>query len=894
MRNGRDHTNSPPVVLLCTRPTRPHSVHRKRKGTASFVPRDERLECMSENPRRAMDCIDAVCYSDSANSTILQDEVVVATKTTELASEERTAFTHRPKKNTRRTSEEADVVHHPAHLFDLGDSIPQIPQVRKATVRAIEQEPHMRHVGHPTSGVEISVEVREPVAQLYKALVEDQGHVTSEAPGNQPNLNPPPDWHKHKKPLQQPAMKSPRDNGVQVQDHHFPGTNKTDPLPAKLQTSETILYESVEVDRPHVAQDTSDGMGKAERRPKSTYEFSEMSRPKSRGSRAAGDSSEQQHRSRTTPSGLAFRDRRLSERVAWHFRSDSPGPGGAAYARPVNTANVATSFTKNPAMGQLLTSAVTYIGGSHTSIGDPQKSVQHTIQDWPTSLRKSLWNSMSSKHGLDKGTQVPDTQKRLRMLCESPTLAAQLFAQYAIPMRLAGEPVLLLIPFLDCLVHLEALEGSSPVLNLALEMAGVQNHQREAISALISKDEATLIFEGEASWYCADLCDAETASESRKNAGFFGLNKEKFSCALSHVSKVLDDKHHTLIQAMPKWKGGNKQKRLPINDLRELRGQPRKDLKTQDPGRRPLDFDMKQDDPDVKCPMEMLSAMNKEGAAGDKSQAALFRALRSRSAVSEYKMLARQVARETMMQLDAAVKTKTRTRKELEWLLILRDQALTSLGLIVADDIKAAAVSAAARDDTKIFDKFLEDGDDQSKILALGPASWAWVVPLDIRKPVSPVLDGWYLVSGDPGPALRLMGPARSRASIIKCIPDFMPLSIKIFNVFLMRDSSAVETFAFDASGRSIEHAPKNVDAKSDGWYVMIHASEKRLWTLGLDLTQINRELQECKKNGTRARKTLSDLQVAHSPHCPSCLVVVRAATILILCDAARGVADMP
>ena len=121
-----------------------------------------------------------------------------------------------------------------------------------------------------------------------------------------------------------------------------------------------------------------------------------------------------------------------------------------------------------------------------------------------------------------------------------------------------------------------------------------------------------------------------------------------------------------------------------------------------------------------------------------------------------------------------------------------------------------------------------------------------------------------------------------------------MPLSIKIFNVFLMRDSSAVETFAFDASGRSIEHAPKNVDAKSDGWYVMIHASEKRLWTLGLDLTQINRELQECKKNGTRARKTLSDLQVAHSTHCLSCLVVVRAATILILYNAARGVADMP
>ncbi len=79
-------------------------------------------------------------------------------------------------------------MHHSTHLFDIDDSIPQIPQVRKSTVRAnfsIDQEPHMRHVGRPTSGVEISVEMRESVAQLYKTLVEDQGHVTSEAPDNQ-------------------------------------------------------------------------------------------------------------------------------------------------------------------------------------------------------------------------------------------------------------------------------------------------------------------------------------------------------------------------------------------------------------------------------------------------------------------------------------------------------------------------------------------------------------------------------------------------------------------------------------------------------------------------------------------------------------------------------------
>ena len=77
-------------------------------------------------------------------------------------------------------------MHHSTHLFDIDDSIPQIPQVRKSTVRAnfsidqgLAQEPHMRHVGRPTSGVEISVEMRESVAQLYKSLVEDQVHAMS-------------------------------------------------------------------------------------------------------------------------------------------------------------------------------------------------------------------------------------------------------------------------------------------------------------------------------------------------------------------------------------------------------------------------------------------------------------------------------------------------------------------------------------------------------------------------------------------------------------------------------------------------------------------------------------------------------------------------------------------
>jgi hypothetical protein len=240
-------------------------------------------------------------------------------------------------------------------------------------------------------------------------------------------------------------------------------------------------------------------------------------------------------------------------------------------------------------------------------------------------------------------------------------------------------------------------------------------------------------------------------------------------------------------------------------------------------------------------------------------QAALFKALKSYTVKSEYKQLARQVVREAMLQLDAAVKGKTRTRRELDWLLVLRDQALTSLGLIVSEVQEIAAKDDLAGAGAHIS-KGPETNDDHQVMAMWGPPAWAWVVPSDLKKPVSPVMDGWYLVSGDPGPKLRLMGPLKNRSMAIKGIQEFKTMDMKLFNTCLIRDSTVVEKFVYDASGSKIEGEFSGA-TKPDGWYVMINESEKLLWTLGLEVQQLERELAMCKKDAIQVRKTLRDLQ---------------------------------
>lgn len=861
-----DEERISPMVMLSKPPTRPQSAPSKYVKERSSR---GRLALLSENHRRAMDIIDALRMDESGSTHSQSSRQLTSAVPAERPIE---IFENSPSKNSNRAVSE-----NPAEN-DVTPAVPPLvivdsprrrPETRQATVQAppssMQQQSQLTARRSAPAGV--SVTPRAPVARALD--VDTSAEVESAAQSNPLNANPPAGWCSEDK--QQPETAAEFEIGEEACSQNLEPFQRRDRRvkervhrPKSLLLPECLLSESASIDRSHAASGTTTEQDQAGRRPQSRSEFSESSRPRSRASRpkAFPPTHEEMPRNKTTRSGLAFRDRRPSERIAWQFRSSSPGPAQAAYMRPVNKGG-------DVARGQLLHSGVTYIGSAHTSIDDPRHKVaRDEIKLWPASLRKSVWNGMAT----DKGTQVPDTGKRVRMLCDSPNLAAELFAQYAIPMRLAGEHVMLLIPFLDCLANLEALEGTSPVLQLALEMTGMKNHQQEASLALISKEQASVVFEMEAVWYSAEAQGAGSGGGSDESAnasgrswsGFFGLNRDKFLRCLTRISESLDDKHAKLLQSMPKMKGTILNKRLPIKDLRELRGKVRRDVRTQDPS--PTRRDNTSEP--IHSPLASISAMNKEVADPTAKQVALFKALKSQSLVSEYKKLARQVARETMTQLDTAVKTKSRTRKELEWLLVLRDQALTSLGLVVsADQIKRASEAGAAAgpvsDDVQMLDpNNPEEGDDCTKILAWGPPAWAWVVPGDFRKPISPVMDGWYLVSGDTGPGLRLMGPLGSRSKAIKSIPDFTELAITVFNVYLMRDSSIVENFLFDSSGRRIAEAA-NIDAtKADGWYVMIHQGDKLLWTLGLELTQIERDLTQLKLEATRSRKTLHAIQV--------------------------------
>ena len=73
---------------------------------------------------------------------------------------------------------------------------------------------------------------------------------------------------------------------------------------------------------------------------------------------------------------------------------------------------------------------------------------------------------------------------------------------------------------------------------------------------------------------------------------------------------------------------------------------------------------------------------------------------------------------------------------------------------------------------------------------------------------------------------------------------------------------TCTQVSVFDSTGQCLEDKVKGDVSKADGYYVMIHEAEKRLWTLGLDLTHVDRMLHVYKTDATRIRKTLRSLQV--------------------------------
>ena len=822
-----------PLVMLSKPPSRPASAPsrapaRKHKTTAG----QENAMLLTENHRRAMDSIDAL--QASANPRRFQPAAP------NVPASGRRGLDKGPMKARLPASPKENPTQHDETLTLRPPVAADSPRERVHAQSKDPERPARQSAGSAlaTSGGSR----RQPVSRAL--LVDDHGkHVT--VPENFQGGSKPERRLHHEAVHDMVGQGASRDEGAcrkpDMRQHR----------PAKIQLPESfLLSESALRDRPHTTESVSNAHDHARRRPQSGIGNSEMSR----GLHGFNSSQMRYIRNKKTSTGLSFRDRRPADKVAWQFRSSSPGPAGAAYARPVGSSG----------HGQLLDSGVTYIGSAHTAFGDQRHSLQHdNVKDWPSSLRKSVWSSISS----ERGATVPDTRQRVHMLCENPELAEELFAQYAVPERNSSERVLMFTHFLSCLIHLECLQGSKPVLQLALEMAGVPDHEQEAKRALLSKEEASFIFEREASWYGSDEGNGSEGSAGEGNthaAGIWGMSASQFVSCLSNLSKMLDEKRHVLLQKMPTKLTGSKNRRLPLNDLRELRGQQRRDLRApaspkRSPGRGTSET--------VHSPLASISAMHREITDPSAKQAALFKALRQTNDASEYKRLGRQVARESMVQLDSAVKSNMRTLKEMEWLLLLRDQALTSLGLIVSSNqIRAAA---SARD----IEQPNNTGGEGEPVVQWGPPSWAWVVPSDVKKPMAPVMDGWYLISGDPGPSLRLSGPLHSRSKAIKSIQDFKELGITVFNICLLRESSLVEMFVFDSTGRRIEEKANEI-AKADGWYVMIHEA-------GVLSLPFRASLRPTKQAPLLLQNvTVENSMVSRSLLCPPALVPVLGARL--------------
>lgn len=106
----------------------------------------------------------------------------------------------------------------------------------------------------------------------------------------------------------------------------------------------------------------------------------------------------------------------------------------------------------------------------------------------------------------------------------------------------------------------------------------------------------------------------------------------------------------------------------------------------------------------------------------------------------------------------------------LRWLLVIRDKALASLDLLRRKpedeeeddegDAGGAGDIAAAGGDMARGGKLVDT-----------PA-WAWGIKVDPTASPAALPDGWYLVSDDPGPKLRVAGPLKMQRACWQEILD--------------------------------------------------------------------------------------------------------------------------
>ncbi|KAJ1475676.1 hypothetical protein T484DRAFT_3155080 [Baffinella frigidus] len=130
--------------------------------------------------------------------------------------------------------------------------------------------------------------------------------------------------------------------------------------------------------------------------------------------------------------------------------------------------------------------------------------------------------------------------------------------------------------------------------------------------------------------------------------------------------------------------------------------------------------------------------------------------------------------------------------------------------------------------------------------------AWAWGIKVDPTASPAALPDGWYLVSDDPGPKLRVAGPLKmQRACWQEILDSSDSFGIQTFRVVHLVHGKPVQSTGYDKAGQPLRTHQKDLP---DGFYVMIKSAERDVWQTRMKLVAADRAVLAAKQRAAKAR----------------------------------------
>lgn len=471
--------------------------------------------------------------------------------------------------------------------------------------------------------------------------------------------------------------------------------------------------------------------------------------------------------------------------------------------------------------------------------------------------------------------KLPDTTRFLKVVIQDEELSTDVFLEHAKIKNEneAGETadayIMAFPDFLESLDDVKVLARSHVMEQLALDLIGIKADQLQHL--FLSEDEALEVFSLEATAKIPGRQSEATGPIVRLSSGIqsfgslnarkevLGLTVQGFRGALARMVGMLSMRRREVKRKLP---GGPstaaaKNRRLPLEDLLELRG---RQSGTASPVESMLSVNRRMPRSPGKRSPKMSPGLtpqargaapmgvNVSGLSGAERQRVILKAMRGGGfGLGGHRMLALQSARQCVREIEKAMAHQTKTRAELEKTLFLRDNAMASVGLY--DPQRDALVELGEKDEVLAPRERL-----------LTPV-WAWTFPTGANKPPVPVADGWYLISDDPGPVLRISGPFGSRAQCVASIIEpqgkmfVRALGVTRFQAACLEDGKLVDHMIINSFGQKLDEPREKVP---DGWYVMMLQAEQARWKATIDMIAVDRDLIYKRAKLRRCRQVLA------------------------------------